>query len=81
MKNADININLVDSYYVLLKNLSPENKLELIYRLSKSMATAKQTKDKTWKALFGSLALDQSVDEFIDELKKDRKFNRKEVEL
>jgi len=81
MKNADININLVDSYYVLLKNLSPENKLELIARLSKSMATAKQTKDKTWKSLFGSLALDQSVDEFIDELEKDRKFNRKEVEL
>lgn len=81
MKNADININLVDSYYVLLKNLSPENKLELIARLSKSMVTAKQTKDKTWKALFGSLALDQSADEFIDELKKDRKFNRKEVEL
>jgi len=30
MKTADVNINLVDSYFTLLKNLSPNNKLELI---------------------------------------------------
>lgn len=81
MKNAEINTNLVDSYFVLLKNLSSENKLELIARLSKSISTSKQTKDKNWKALFGSFVLDQSVEEFIEDLKKDRKFSRKPVEL
>ncbi|MCU7693579.1 hypothetical protein ACFSPU_11420 [Haoranjiania flava] len=30
MKTADINTNLVDSYYTLLKSLSSDNKLELI---------------------------------------------------
>lgn len=81
MKPADININLVDSYYVLLKNLSPNNKLELIARLSKSMTTTKKTKDNSWKSLFGALVLDQSADEFVEELKKDRKFSRKSVDL
>ncbi len=76
MKTTDINLNLVDSYYTLLKSLSPDNKLELITRLSKSMKTTKVKKDSSWEALFGSWELDQSADEFIDELKKDRKFGR-----
>ena len=79
MKTADININLVDSYYTLLKSLSPNNKLELIARLSKSMKTTETKKDASWEALFGSWELDQSADEFIDELKKDRNFSRKSV--
>lgn len=81
MKTNNINTNLVDSYYMLLKNLSPNNKLELISLLSKSMTTEKQTKDSSWKSLFGALTLDQSADEFVDELKKDRKFIRKSVDL
>ena len=76
MKTTDININLVDSYYTLLKNLSPNNKLELIARLSNSMKTTKVKKDTSWEALFGSWELDQSADEFIDELKKDRNFSQ-----
>lgn len=76
MKPTDININLVDSYYTLLKSLSPNNKLELIARLSKSMKTTKVKKDTSWEALFGSWELDQSADEFIDELKKDRTSQR-----
>ena len=77
MKTADVDMNLVDSYYTLLKNLSPNNKLELIARLSKSMKTSKKAKkDTSWEALFGSWELDQSADEFVEELKKDRNFNR-----
>ncbi len=81
MKTADINTNLVDSYYLLLKNLSSNNKLELIARLSKSMTTTKKAKDKSWKSLFGALDLDQSSEEFVEGLKKDRKFSRKSVDL
>ncbi|MDP3927500.1 MAG: hypothetical protein Q8R57_00610 [Bacteroidota bacterium] len=81
MKTTDLNINLVDSYYTLLKSLSPNNKLELIARLSNSMKTTKMNKDNSWEALFGSWELDQSVDEFIDELKKDRNFSRKSIDL
>jgi len=81
MSAADINTNIVDSYYTLLRNLSPNNKLELIARLSKSMKTPKKAKDNSWKSLFGALVVDQSADEFVEELKKDRKFSRKEIDL
>lgn len=81
MKTADININLVDSYYALLKSLSPNNKLELIARLSKSMKTTKSKKDTSWEALFGSWELDQSTEEFIEDIKKDRNFGRKPIDL
>lgn len=81
MKAADINTNLVDSYYTLLRNLSTNNKLELIARLSKSMKTTKKTKDSSWKSLFGAWELDQSAEDFVEELKKDRKFSRKSIDL
>jgi len=84
MKTTDININLVDSYYTLLKNLSPNNKLELIARLSKSMkTTAKKKEDTSWEALFGSWELDgnHSADEIVEELKKARNFTRKREKL
>ena len=81
MNSADINSPLIDSYFSLLKNLSPNSKLELIARLSKSMKTTKKTKDNSWKSLFGALVLDQSADEFVEELKKDRKFSRKPIDL
>lgn len=81
MKTAEINTNLIDSYYTLLKSLSPNNKLELISRLSKSMKTTKKTKDNSWKSLFGALVLDQSADDFVEGLKEDRKFSRKPIDL
>ncbi len=81
MKTADLNTNLIDSYFKLLKSLSPNNKLELIAKLSKSMKTTKKSRDISWKSLFGALALDQSADDFVDNLKKDRKFSRKSIDL
>lgn len=81
MKTADINTGLIDSYFNLLRSLSPDNKLELIAKLSKSMKTTKKTKDISWKPLFGALLLDQSANDFVEDLKKDRKFNRKSIDL
>ncbi len=82
MRTADINTSQIDSYFALLKNLSPDNKLELIARLSKSMKTdKKKTKDHAWESLFGAWELDQSADEFVEELKRDRNFNRKAIDL
>ncbi|MBK8672429.1 MAG: hypothetical protein IPN93_05420 [Bacteroidetes bacterium] len=81
MKTADLNTILIDSYFTLLKSLSPNNKLELIAKLSKSMKTTKKTKDISWKSLFGALELDQSADDFVAELKNDRKFSRKSIDL
>jgi hypothetical protein len=82
MKAIDINMNLVDSYYMLLKNLSSDNKLELIARLSKSMKTSKKAKKEvSLQSLYGSWVSDQSAEELVNELKKARNFNHKEIEL
>lgn len=81
MKTAKLNASLIDSYFTLLISLSPNHKLELIARLSMSMKTTKKLKDNSWMALFGSWDLDQSADEFVEELRSDRKFNRKTVDL
>lgn len=81
MKSVDINASLIDSYFMLLKSLSPNNKLELIAKLSNSMKTTQKTKDVSWKSLFGFLKLDQSADEFVESLKNDRKFIRKSIDL
>ncbi len=81
MKTADINTSLIDSYFTLLKNLSPNNKLELIAKLSKSMKTTKKTKDISWRSLFGALELDKSADDFVEDLKKDRNFSRKSIDF
>lgn len=81
MKAIEKNINTIDSYYTLLKSLSPNNKLELIARLSKSMKTTKNKKDTSWESLFGAWELDQSSEIFLNDLKKDRNFSRKSIEL
>lgn len=81
MKTTDIDSALINSYFTLLKSLSPNNKLELIAKLSNSLKKTKKVKDNSWKSLYGSLELDQSADEFVAELKKDRKFSRKSISL
>jgi hypothetical protein len=81
MKPEELNVNLIDSYFALLRSLSPHYKLELIALLSKSIKASKTEKDTSWESLFGSWELDQTSDEFIAELKADRHFNRKSPDL
>ncbi|MGC4231798.1 MAG: hypothetical protein QM594_02210 [Niabella sp.] len=82
MKTVDIDTNLIDSYYTLLKSLTPNNKLELIARLSKSMKTTKKKeKEISLESLYGSWESDQTADELIEELKNARNFTRKREEL
>jgi hypothetical protein len=79
MKSVDT--SAIDSYFALLKSLSHNAKLELISRLSQSMQSKKPTEDVSWKSLFGALELDIPVEDFIQELKTDRKFNSKSINL
>ncbi|WP_352422912.1 hypothetical protein [Proteiniphilum sp.] len=82
METADINTSLIDSYYTLLKSLSPNNKLELIARLSNSMKTTKKKeKEISLDTLYGSWESDQTADELVAELKAARNFTRKREEL
>ena len=81
MKTADLNLNLIESYYGLLKNLSADNKLELIAKLSNSMKTAKPAKNESLKSLYGAFVSNQSADEIINDIKKARTFKHKRAAL
>ena len=81
MKAADLKFNLIDSYLGLLNNLSPDNKLELISKLSDSLKSSKKPSEKSVNDLYGSFIFDTSTEEMIAELKKSRNFNRKIEEL
>jgi hypothetical protein len=35
----------------------------------------------SWKSLFGAMELDQSVEDFVEDLKNERKFTRKSIDL
>ena len=77
MKATDLNINLIETYFGLLKNLSADSKLELIAKLSNSMKTTKRTKNDSLKSLYGAFISKQSADEIINDIKQARTFNRK----
>ena len=81
MKTGDVNINLIETYFGLLKNLNADIKLELIAKLSNSMKTTKRIKNDSLKSLYGAFVSKQSADELIDDLKKARTFNRKRAEF
>jgi hypothetical protein len=77
MNSADINPFPIDSYFSLLKNLSEDDKLELIALLSDSVQKRKKPTKRAIHSLFGALKTRQSADKFIFEIKKSRTFKRK----
>jgi len=81
MKTADINTDLIESYYAFLKNLSADSKLELIARLSRSMKDSTKVKAGSLKSLYGAFISEQSADELIDDIRKARNFKRKRPAL
>jgi hypothetical protein len=81
MNTANINPDLIDHYFTLLKSLSPNSKLELIARLSKSMKTTNKAKEISLKSLFGAWESEQSAEELVQDLKNARNFNRNREEL
>lgn len=74
---------IINNYLMLLKSLSPNEKLELIARLSQSLKSKQKVEvdDTAWKSLFGALQLETSVDDFINNLKQERSFRDKSIEL
>jgi hypothetical protein len=82
MKAADLNIDVVESYFTLLKGLSDPHKKALIDLLTTSMnAEGAQPADTSWEALFGSWELGQPAADLILKLKNERSFSRETIEL
>lgn len=76
MKTTDINTKLIDSYIALLENMSLENKLNLISKLTKSTKDdSKQQYSDFYKA-FGEWDKHESAEELIATIKDSRTFSR-----
>ncbi len=77
METIDINRTLIEGYLRLLSNLSPNNKLDLISRLTLSVKTDISEKKSSFYEAYGAWESKQSADEIIDEIYKSRTFNRR----
>lgn len=77
MKTIDINTTLIDGYIQLLDNLSPNNKLDLISKLTLSVKTDIRAKKNSFYKAFGAWESKQSADEIIKDIRSSRNFNRK----
>jgi len=77
MKTTSLNLNMINNYYELLKNLSPDNKLELIALLSRSILGIRQKNNGVLKKTFGAFNSDETAEEIIRKIKKSRNFSRK----
>lgn len=71
MQAADFKFNAIDTYLDLLRSLSPENKLELISKLSDSLKSSIRPTGKSVSDLYGAVS-DKSADEILSELRASR---------
>ncbi|EHQ29382.1 hypothetical protein [Mucilaginibacter paludis] len=76
MQTLDFNTKLIDGYMELLRNLSSDNKLDLITKLSESLKSTSHEDEPSLKNLFGAYQSDQSAEELIAEIRQSRLFNR-----
>ncbi len=76
MKNPDLNTALLDNYLGLIKNLSPEIKLDLIERITKTLKGNLTKKNGSITDAFGKWKSKKSADEIITEIRNSRTFNR-----
>jgi hypothetical protein len=82
MNSSGLNINLIESYFEILKNLSSENKIKLIEKLSLSIKNPlPPLKSKSIKSSYGAFVSEKSAEELIEEIKSARTSNRNKEEF
>lgn len=68
MRIAEINTIIVDGYVGLLDNLSTNNKLDLISKLTDSVKSDLIEKKSSFKKSFGAFESKKSAEEIIEEI-------------
>ena len=76
MTSEEINTTILDGYIGLLENLSPDNKLDLISKLTASVKTDLGNKKSTFKKSFGAFVSEKTAEEIIEEIRNSRMFTR-----
>jgi hypothetical protein len=70
----DINTSLIEGYLQMLDNLSPNNKLDLISKLSLTIKGNDKVNNKTFYEAFGAWDSNQSAEDIINDIRKSRNF-------
>lgn len=81
MKSAGINGSIIDGYLMLLENLSPNDKLDLISRLTTSVKSDIASKKSSFPEAFGAFQSDKTADQIINEIRSSRTFTRQAEEF
>ena len=81
MKVGSHTNTLVEGYVDLLDNLSTDNKLELISKLTDSVKSDLSEKKSSMRKAFGAFDSRKSAEEIIAGLRASRTFTRKIAEL
>jgi hypothetical protein len=72
MRTTELNDTIIDGYVGLLDNLSTNNKLDLISKLSASVKTDLTNKKSSFKKAFGAFDTKKSAEEIIEEIRNSR---------
>jgi hypothetical protein len=76
MTSTETNTTIIDGYVGLLENLSPDNKLDLISKLTESVKTDLGNRKSTFKKSFGAFESEKTAEEIIEEIRDSRLFTR-----
>lgn len=80
MRLSEINTTIVDGYVGLLDNLSTNNKLDLISKLTALVKSDLSDKKSSFKKSFGAFDSKKTAEEIIEEIRSSRVSTRK-IEL
>ncbi|GLU54101.1 hypothetical protein [Dyadobacter frigoris] len=72
MGALEINTKIVDGYIGLLQNLSPNDKLTLISRLTDSVKMDLSEKKSLFKEAFGAFESEESAEKIVDKIRNSR---------
>jgi hypothetical protein len=76
MRTVNSNLSIIDGYMRLLSNLSPNNKLDLIAKLTAAVKTDLSDKPSRFKMAFGGFESSKTAEEIVEEIRSSRTFNR-----
>ena len=72
MRTTEINTAIIEGYVGLLDNLSTDNKLDLISKLTALVKTDLSDKKSSFKKSFGAFDSKKSAEEIIEEIRNSR---------
>lgn len=73
--------HIVDTYSDLIDGLSSNNKKKLIEKLSKSLIARTKTTENRFFKSFGAFSSKKTAEEIINDIKSNRKFKNKDIQL